>query len=335
MLAGIGGHAVLGDAEHARDLYAAAAAAWHDAGHARHDVFVPVVTTPRSSTRGSGSASAQPPRSRRARRRRSLPPSRRRDPARNAGRPRRRGAARPGDDASRCCLSPSFSERAPRRTTRCVEDWRGTRGTKSSSCTSSPSATGASSAHILLYKRPHDLRVPRDSIDLAARVDVACGARLGRGARAHRARRPLGARERVPDDDHGLADDEPPRVAVLAEARLPPDVPAAVPGPALTRIPLLAGSRIAVVSANDDAVVLAPPPPREAVADVARGRARLAPLSARGRAARDARHARRTRDGRHRAAGAAGSRRRRSSRVRRRSRWRSTSSSAQAFRPSG
>jgi lactate racemase-like protein len=36
----------------------------------------------------------------------------------------------------------------------------------------------------------------------------------------------------------------------------------------VTRIPLLAGSRIAVVSAGDDAVVLAPPPPREPV-DVA------------------------------------------------------------------
>src|SRR3954452_16367260 len=41
MLAGIGGHAVLGDAEHARDLYAASAAAWHEPGHTRHGVFVP------------------------------------------------------------------------------------------------------------------------------------------------------------------------------------------------------------------------------------------------------------------------------------------------------
>jgi len=37
----------------------------------------------------------------------------------------------------------------------------------------------------------------------------------------------------------------------------------------VTRIPLLAGSRIAIVSADDDAVVLAPPPPRETIADVA------------------------------------------------------------------
>ena len=38
---GIGGHAVTGDAEHARDLYAAAAAAWVEAGHRSHMVFVP------------------------------------------------------------------------------------------------------------------------------------------------------------------------------------------------------------------------------------------------------------------------------------------------------
>ncbi len=37
----------------------------------------------------------------------------------------------------------------------------------------------------------------------------------------------------------------------------------------MTRIPLLAGSKIAVVNASDDAVVLAPPPPREPAADVA------------------------------------------------------------------
>jgi hypothetical protein len=36
----------------------------------------------------------------------------------------------------------------------------------------------------------------------------------------------------------------------------------------MPRIPLLAGSKIAVVNARDDAVILAPPPPREPVADV-------------------------------------------------------------------
>ncbi len=36
----------------------------------------------------------------------------------------------------------------------------------------------------------------------------------------------------------------------------------------MTRIPLLAGSRIALVNTGDDSVVLAPPPPRDSVADV-------------------------------------------------------------------
>src|SRR3954453_1192030 len=41
MLAGIGGHAVVGGGGHGRGLYAAAPAEWHDAGHMRHGVFVP------------------------------------------------------------------------------------------------------------------------------------------------------------------------------------------------------------------------------------------------------------------------------------------------------
>ena len=39
--------------------------------------------------------------------------------------------------------------------------------------TSSPSATGAIVGHILLYRRPPDLRVPADSIDLAQALDPA------------------------------------------------------------------------------------------------------------------------------------------------------------------
>src|SRR5581483_2416127 len=38
---GIGRHAVEGDAEHARDLYAAAAGGWVEVGHRSHMVFVP------------------------------------------------------------------------------------------------------------------------------------------------------------------------------------------------------------------------------------------------------------------------------------------------------
>ena len=63
--------------------------------------------------------------------------------------------------------------------------------------------------------------------------------------------------------------DEPARVAVLAAARLPPDLPAALPlDPVVQRVPILFGSRLTVVDVPDDAVVLRPPPPGEPVADV-------------------------------------------------------------------
>ena len=52
------GHAVEGDAEHARDLYAAAAQRWVDEGHKEHAVFIPAHDSD-LSTRGSGSASAR------------------------------------------------------------------------------------------------------------------------------------------------------------------------------------------------------------------------------------------------------------------------------------
>jgi hypothetical protein len=53
MVAGIGGHAVSGDPEHARELYAAAAAAWAEAGTSATASSSPR-TTARSSTPGSG-----------------------------------------------------------------------------------------------------------------------------------------------------------------------------------------------------------------------------------------------------------------------------------------
>src|SRR5439155_3824940 len=50
--------------------------------------------------------------------------------------------------------------------------------------------------------------------------------------------------------------------------RLPPDIPAPVSARAVRRVPMLAGSRLVVVTAEDDALVLRPPPPANAVADV-------------------------------------------------------------------
>jgi GNAT superfamily N-acetyltransferase len=42
---GIGGHPVVGDAEHARDLYASAAGPWREAGHSKHMVFLSAYDT--------------------------------------------------------------------------------------------------------------------------------------------------------------------------------------------------------------------------------------------------------------------------------------------------
>ena len=75
-------------------------------------------------------------------------------------------------------------------------------------------------------------------------------------------------RGRVHVDGHRLARDEPTCLSLLAAPRVPHDVPAAVPPHPVTRVPMLAGSRLVVVTADDDAVVLRPPAPAGGVADV-------------------------------------------------------------------
>ena len=182
MLAGIGGHAVLGDPEHARDLYAAAAAAWHDAGHARHGVFVPAsdaalvdawfrLSFGAAAALATRETTPEPP-----------PEPAVDDPTRHAGRPRRRGAARSRDVPTRCCprrASPSFRRR---RTRSCVDEWRGT-WDEEQFVHFVAERDGEVVAHILLYRRPHDLRVPRDSIDLAPRRRCPRRAARAPGAR--------------------------------------------------------------------------------------------------------------------------------------------------------
>ena len=184
MLAGIGGHAVVGDAEHARDLYAAAAAAWHDAGHMRHGVFVPSHDTALLDAwfrLSFGAAAALGTRE-------TTPDA----PAESAFGLRR---STPDDlDASArlqremfdsMLAAPSFSD-IRQTQDEAFEDWRTTwdeeqyvhfvaeRGSE---------VVG----HILLYKRPHDLRVPRDSIDLAgaSTFPAARGSGVGRALTEH------------------------------------------------------------------------------------------------------------------------------------------------------
>src|SRR5262249_20616122 len=64
-----------------------------------------------------------------------------------------------------------------------------------------------------------------------------------------------------------LADAQPLGFALLAEARLPSGLSARVPLDPV-RLPLLSGTSVVVVDAPEDAVVLRPPPPGEAMADV-------------------------------------------------------------------
>ena len=75
-------------------------------------------------------------------------------------------------------------------------------------------------------------------------------------------------------------------------ARLPGRRSSALPPhPVVPRIPIPSGSRVAVVNAPEDAVVLRPPPPSRGDRRRRRGGPRRAPLPALGLAARGARHA--------------------------------------------
>jgi ribosomal protein S18 acetylase RimI-like enzyme len=164
MVAGIGGHAVSGDPEHARDLYAAAAARWHDAGHVRHAVFVPshddalVDAWFRLSFGASGALAT-----------RETEPEPPPEPAfaLRRGTPADLEVAAQLDAAMSGSMgpSPSFSQPPPTHE-EYVDDWRGT-WEEEQFVHFVAESDGAVVGHILLYKRPHDLRVPRNSIDLA------------------------------------------------------------------------------------------------------------------------------------------------------------------------
>src|SRR5207249_3337992 len=101
-----------------------------------------------------------------------------------------------------------------------------------------------------------------------ARGHAARGAPVGRQPGADRARADLGTRARLPFDDHRLALGQPALGAALAAARLPSDLLQALPRAAMNRVPMLAGSRLTVVNAPADSVILRPLEPGEAIADV-------------------------------------------------------------------
>lgn len=166
MVAGIGGHAVSGDPEHARDLYAAAAAAWAESGHERHGVFLPshdsalVDAWFRLSFGASGVLAM----------RETVPEA----PAApvvaiRAGSPEDLELAARLDMAMSTSMvpSPSFSTLGSSTREQLVEEWSGT-WEEEQFVHFVAELDGRAVAHILLYNRPHDLRVPKDSIDLAA-----------------------------------------------------------------------------------------------------------------------------------------------------------------------
>ena len=165
MVTGVAGHAVAGDRELARDLYAAAAGPWVDAGHLRHMVFVPssdkelIDAWFRLSFGASATFAMRETAS---------------EPSFDAGveirlsTPDDLEAAAQLDRAMAESMvpSPSFSPGGFQTDAEYVEGWRDT-WEETQFTHFVAERDGRIVGHSLLYRRPHDLRVPKDSIDLA------------------------------------------------------------------------------------------------------------------------------------------------------------------------
>lgn len=185
MVVGIAGHAVEGDAELVRDLYAAAAATWAADGHMRHGVFVPASDEALLDawfrlTFGASGALAI----------RETTPA---GPF-EASVEIRRSAPDDLADAARLeqamtesmVSSPSFSTSAVPSTDAAQEEWRDTWDDERF-VHFIAERNGRIVGHTLLYRRPPDLRVPADSIDLAAASTEpeARGSGVGRAMTAY------------------------------------------------------------------------------------------------------------------------------------------------------
>ena len=268
MRVGIAGQAIEGDREPMRDLYAVAGQRWVDEGLTEHDVFVPshdaeLVDAWFRLSFGASAVLAM------------------RETEPTAEEPFdgdvtiRRGTPEDFDEAARLDLdmtealrvAPSFSKLPLQTQAELATEWREELGEHDELFVAE--RDGRIVGLLLLYRRPPDLRVAPNSHRPRAGLDRAGGSRHRRRPRADRARDRLGPRQRLPGDDDRLADDEPLGLALLAQARLSTGVPARVPvDPVVQRVPLLFGTRLTVVDAPEDAVVLRPPPPGEPVADV-------------------------------------------------------------------
>ena len=185
MVVGIAGHAVSGDAELIRDLYAAAATIWTEDGHLRHGVFVPasdaaLVDAWFRLTFGASGALAL----------RETAPSEPFDASVEIrrGTPDDLAAAARLDQAmtNSMVFSPSFSTTAVPPTDAAQEEWRDT-WDDDRLVHFVAERDGRVIGHTLLYRRPPDLRVPPNSIDLAAASTEpeARGSGVGRAMTAY------------------------------------------------------------------------------------------------------------------------------------------------------
>ena len=160
----IAGHSVR-DPELTRDLYGAVADAWVEAGLTRHFAYVPYIPELidpwfRLSFGGSAALATQETSPR---------------PAVDAGVTIRKStpddvrAAAELDRAMGASMipAPSFGWGEPDDEETAVAEWSGTWDDLETFRHFVAERDGRIVGHILMYRRPHDLRVPRDSIDLA------------------------------------------------------------------------------------------------------------------------------------------------------------------------
>jgi GNAT superfamily N-acetyltransferase len=181
---GIAGHAIDGDPESIRDLYAAAAQGWFDDGYTRHEAFVPssdadLVDAWFRLSFGASAALAL----------RETGPE---EPF-DANVSVRHGTRDDYSEAARLELemsaamqpSPSFSEVPLQTHEEVLVEWN--EGDDDEHELFVAERDGRVVGQFLLYRRPPDLRVPRDSIDLAqaSTYPDARGTGVGRALTAH------------------------------------------------------------------------------------------------------------------------------------------------------
>jgi GNAT superfamily N-acetyltransferase len=181
---GVASHVLEGEAEHARDLYAAAAQRWVDEGHKEHAVFVPshdaalIDAWFRLSFGASG-----------------ILAMRATDGAEEYDGGVEIRPATPDDFGHAARLeiamqeamfpSPSFSGFQHESVEEVEREWREEDFSPYELFVAE--RDGDVVGHLLLYRRPHDLRVPRDAIDLggASTYPEARGTGVGRALTAY------------------------------------------------------------------------------------------------------------------------------------------------------